>query len=627
MNRRRSGLRLLFYMAAVLCFASVAAPAATAQIELPSNNVRVTGIDLERFPTVGVRVLATTNGSEPVSDLSSLVLREDGVVVPDVSTAAVPVGIDLVLVLDANSDYLLADEWNGLTRREKVAAGIARFAGQYMDPAGLDRVSVIVPDEFGEAARFLATDVTQPSALTAAVAAYEPAPPRVTPLNAMLSASLDHLAAQSGDGRFQAILLYTDGARLDRQLDYQSLVAEAQAAGIPIFAAILGAEASQEEIANVAALYRPTNGQYLHMPQPEAADPFYRLFQALGRQTEIAYRSTLRQAGEHEVSVTLGNDRTTARFDLDLALPEVVLEAPESIRRVGSAPDTPLPLLQPAVQALTARISWPDNRPRALADFRFLVDGVAQTLPAPPAPDAAGEIPLVWDISELEAGRHTLSVELTDELGFRAASAPIEVTVDTTRPPPPTPTVAPTRAPGPVEAAIRDGRAGRLVAPATLLLFALVIVLWAWRRIRRRRARLEPPAPVAVTPAVATRPPDRHVPYLEWRDTTDVVTRRVELPANDVTLGSAEDAVDIVVTDPSVSPLHARIRRTDGDEYWLYDEGSVMGTSLNYERLGLAPRQMQHGDVVQLGRVTLRFVLELPPRSALTSATAEGSEK
>ncbi|WP_432214593.1 FHA domain-containing protein, partial [Salmonella enterica] len=66
----------------------------------------------------------------------------------------------------------------------------------------------------------------------------------------------------------------------------------------------------------------------------------------------------------------------------------------------------------------------------------------------------------------------------------------------------------------------------------------------------------------------------------------------------DTTIGRDPEAVDIIIDDPGVSRLHARIRRAATGDYWLYDEGSESGTYLNYERLGLAPRQIQHNDIV-----------------------------
>ena len=64
----------------------------------------------------------------------------------------------------------------------------------------------------------------------------------------------------------------------------------------------------------------------------------------------------------------------------------------------------------------------------------------------------------------------------------------------------------------------------------------------------------------------------------------------------------------LVLDNKSVGRLHARIRWRDG-RYWLYDEGSASGTTLNFERLGLAPHPLQDGDQIQMGRLRLRFWL------------------
>ena len=84
----------------------------------------------------------------------------------------------------------------------------------------------------------------------------------------------------------------------------------------------------------------------------------------------------------------------------------MTLDAPTNVRRAGSAVDTPLALLQPAVLPLTAVVAWPEGQSRQLTEIVFLVDGVPQPQAAPPTADAAGRIPLVWDISEREAGMY-----------------------------------------------------------------------------------------------------------------------------------------------------------------------------------------------------------------------------
>jgi predicted component of type VI protein secretion system len=278
------------------------------------------------------------------------------------------------------------------------------------------------------------------------------------------------------------------------------------------------------------------------------------------------------------------------------------------VRRAGSAVATPLALLQPAVLPLTAQVVWPDGHPRRLTDVIFRVDGVAQPLATTPALDDAGQLPLSWDISERDAGTYRLEVEVADELGFRAASAPLEVVIEIARPSPPSPTVTPTRAPSPLATAA-EGVPWAVILPAALLAAGGVATGVALlRRRRARRAAAPPPAPPRIIPAAGP-PDDRHVAVLEWATGADADP--IELTAADVTLGREAEAVEIILEDPSVSRLHARIRRNQAGEYWLFDEGSESGTFLNHERLGLAPRQLQHNDLIQLGRVTLRFRLEL----------------
>ncbi len=216
-NRRTAG-KLLFYIAGLAVLLR-GLPLAAQQVQRETSDLRITAIDVAVFPTVSVRLLTTDAGSAPIADLTRLVLRENGVPIADTTTAQTPVGVDVVLVIDANADFFLFDDRSGLSRRDKVAASIVRYAGQFMDPAGLDRVSVIVPDEAGAGATFLAQDVNRPSDLADAVNAYNPTTTGATPLQGMMVAAIDHLAA-SEDGRFQAVLLYTDAARLDRQLDY-----------------------------------------------------------------------------------------------------------------------------------------------------------------------------------------------------------------------------------------------------------------------------------------------------------------------------------------------------------------------------------------------------------------------
>jgi pSer/pThr/pTyr-binding forkhead associated (FHA) protein len=96
--------------------------------------------------------------------------------------------------------------------------------------------------------------------------------------------------------------------------------------------------------------------------------------------------------------------------------------------------------------------------------------------------------------------------------------------------------------------------------------------------------------------------------FLEIVDARPGTIARIPIYGDNITIGHDAQVAQVVLNDSSVSRLHARIRQR-GDDYWLYDEGSNSGTSLNYERLGLAPRLLSDNDTIQIGRVSLRFCL------------------
>jgi pSer/pThr/pTyr-binding forkhead associated (FHA) protein len=90
----------------------------------------------------------------------------------------------------------------------------------------------------------------------------------------------------------------------------------------------------------------------------------------------------------------------------------------------------------------------------------------------------------------------------------------------------------------------------------------------------------------------------------------------VPLTGIDVVLGRDASLAAVVLDDPSVERMHARlIRQADGD-YLLRDQGSVAGSWINYELVPKSGQRLQHGDHIQLGRVEFRFQLpgDHPPR-------------
>ena len=90
--------------------------------------------------------------------------------------------------------------------------------------------------------------------------------------------------------------------------------------------------------------------------------------------------------------------------------------------------------------------------------------------------------------------------------------------------------------------------------------------------------------------------------YLAIEDGDDVVV--IELGDGTLRLGRSV-AADVMLEHPSVSRRHALVALRDGETVIL-DDRSLNGVLVNGERVGEAC--LRHGDAIQLGEVTLRFL-------------------
>lgn len=581
--------------------------------------LRVTDVDLSDYPTVSILLVAFDRDGLRLDDLSRLTLSENGVPITDFSVGDTNRGLDLIFVVDANESITSIDDTeDGRTRLEKIQSSLVRYATQFMSPAGLDHVSVIVPD--GASARFLVQDADRPADLVAAIEGYAPLEFGETPLQEMLSLALTQASASHDEGHAQAIVLVTDGAQLNQQLDYETLLSSAQALQIPFHAIIVGARADPEEIDNVGRLYQVLGGSHIHMPNAPDADPLYQVLQESATQHVLSYTSPQLESGPLRLQLQLDEVTEEVTQTLILDLPAVTLaSAATEIRRVGAVADTPLAELQPAVQPIAVGLSWPGELHIAIREAELLVDGRPQPAAAAPVVDAEGALQLDWDISDLDAGAYTLTARLVDALGRVIESEPLAITITVVRPEAsmPTPDSPPETSPAETPAIIAwmEENPQLLVAGCGgLLLFAfglLLLLLLRWRRRRMARRRAEEAARAAAlaeTDAGDESPPGAYVVLVTDRGESG---EPIHIAGADVTIGRDPRVVDIPLADDSVARLHARIRFFKGD-YWLYDEGSAAGTYLNFTRVGLAPQRLLEGSDVHVGRVHLRFHQGLP---------------
>jgi len=87
----------------------------------------------------------------------------------------------------------------------------------------------------------------------------------------------------------------------------------------------------------------------------------------------------------------------------------------------------------------------------------------------------------------------------------------------------------------------------------------------------------------------------------------------IPISGTDMTFGTDPVQSMRVLDDLSISPLHARIKQTEGGGFIIYDHGSVAGTWVNYEPVPLDGRRLAHGDRIHFGQLFYRFDLNRPP--------------
>ena len=98
--------------------------------------------------------------------------------------------------------------------------------------------------------------------------------------------------------------------------------------------------------------------------------------------------------------------------------------------------------------------------------------------------------------------------------------------------------------------------------------------------------------------------------FLAWRDRPGIfrIKSFEDDDARSWTIGRRTE-MDVVIDDPQVSGLHARLQR-DGAEWTVTDAGSTTGTFVNDQRV--AARRLADSDRIRLGRTIVAFNGRLP---------------
>jgi hypothetical protein len=578
-------------------------------------------LDASAFPTFSAALDVFDDSGNFVTGLTpaQVTLLEDGLSIPPSSLQELRPGALFAVALDPGPAFAFRDVY-AVSRLDLVMDVLRSWAGAHADSFG-DDLSLV------PTGGTISSHLAGSAAFSEALSAYQPDLQTLTSSLDTLSRALDIVSEAGGQtGMKRAVLYITSPLEAASIPALQNLTQRAVSQEVRVhvwivastdFFATSGATALKDLSILTGGTYALFSGIET-LPDPE-------VYLAPLRHTyALTYLSGIRTSGAHSLSVqvnfnggTIPSDPLSFLFDVEPPNP-ILVTPPGQIVRQGPDPRTAdFSTYQPSLQELEAIIEFPDGLERPLTRTALYVDGVlADENTAEPFDH------FTWDLSGfIRSGDHILQVQASDSLGLEKTSLGLSVTVTV---------IQPERG---VLAFLARNRVwvalGAVGAAGTALVITLLVGRKRTKKNPKRKAnprsRRDP-----LTAEVESAPEKRTRRALRGRaaaamkqsdawllrlkeDGQPVTAPPIPITTSEITFGSDPIRATRVLDDPSISPLHARLRVENG-QFVLSDEKSIAGTWVNHEQL-TAPRPLRHGDMLQIGRIAYRFMLRKPPET------------
>jgi pSer/pThr/pTyr-binding forkhead associated (FHA) protein len=596
-------------------------------------NAMLSPPNTERFPTVRMFLDIQNDQGDFIHGLqtTNVRLQEDGVNVPLTEFHQLHPGVQFVTVFNPGRSFALRNS-QGVSRYQHLIGAISDWAWRRMG-SSIDDLSLLVAD--GQQI----SHINDPQVFLQELEQIDLEIERdLQPNLDILSSAIDLAADQPARlGMGQAILFITPPLEDGAEQPIADLIARANQHNVRIFIWMVASEGSypvkaEEELRLLA---ESTGGTLFLFTGTNLLPDLEDNFGSLRNGYYLEYISKVRDSGIHSIIASIrtpfGELETPAQtFEIVIQPPDPAFISPplEIVRRPSSEQiddvkdDVPLEAYSPTQQEFEILVSFPDEMMRPLSRTTLLVDGeVVDENHEPPFEK------LTWDIREQTTdSSHLITVEAEDSLGLvgKSIESLIQVSI-----------LVPEVSPWSWVYSNTPLLTGLIVLLAGAVLF-LVLVLGG--RIRpasfqrfRRSHRISDPVTqsVQVDQPTSSRRLPQWVNRLHWprraAETKDLafLSRITEsddeatptpipITEDEVTIGSSPVQSMLVLDDPAVAPLHARLTKDADSCFYIKDEGTVAGTWLNYLPIQDEKSLVEHGDLIHIGRIGFRFTKRDP---------------
>lgn len=632
---------LILFFIPILLGAMGGIPPARAQ-NLPQGRVEIVAIGTELFPRVQITFEAydvqgnflTDLKPEDIQVIEGNGLNDEQHRQPVQELELLQPGLDVIVAINFGPE--LNTRYAGVRRYEAVLQRLQQWMGN--ETSGTERLSIATNSGLQ-----LIRSTDQQEWLTTLDSLAEVNLLNEQPGLTAAARALDLVTDISGNGKPRSVVLLVTPLLSASSLEgIQNLTDRAGRLNVPIY--IWLTTSAQSIAANPAVfdalsdLAGQSGGELSIFTGSESLPEMEGYLKSRRYQYRLEYESHLNSSATHTLALAIRQGDEERRSSnqpvfLNIQPPNPIFLSPQTqVERRFFPPNSRTSDLEPDALTYRVIIEFPDGYPRAIRASRLLVNGeVVQENTRPPFDS------FTWSLREIESEQQVeMQVEVEDALGLtgRSIRMPVRVSVES-------------RPPNAWQAALSGNRP--LVLGAIVLCGLLLggMLLFAGRKNRqqlpnqRRRNRdpltqpLPPPNqkrrgtinPTSMARRLTSARP-ASIPVSSapaWllqvsEDGMGSPESGSRLPANhllplkrrDNLLGSDPLRSQICISSVSVSPVHARIVLNESGEYWIYDHGSLAGTWVNYVPVAAEGTRLQHGDLIHVGFVTLRFETAKP---------------
>ena len=592
-----------------------------------SARAKIISINADSFPTITTLLDVYGEDGKFVSGLgvANIIALENGQPIPITTLNEQEIGAQIVVAISPSPPMATQDAF-GISRYDQVVE-VLRIWAENRPLMPQDKLSLV------STAGPLLVNAT-PSEWRNSLVSFQPDARAAVPSLQSLSFALDLLEGEPSaqHGMKQSVLFITSHLPDQSTVDtLETLTERAKLLNTQINVWMIDSDEYFPHFSTNAlkSMALQSGGSYFAFSGVESLPDPESYFSHLRHLYTFTYESRLITGGNHRLAVQAKFDELDLispeqTFTLDIQPPNAFLLSPPAqiVRQAPEEDPYNTETLLPAVQSIEFLIEFPDEHPRAIKRATLFVDEEKVTeITSPPFEK------FQWDISEyITNGEHTLQIEVEDSLGLTRMSLGVPLTLTVIQPP--------------TGILAFFGRNGSLLTLSVVafagLLLAVILLVGGRRGIQNFSARkkekeashdpLTQPLPDAregeskkgLLKGFVRRPRlAKASAYLRHiNDNKDSAAGKpIPLTGEEILFGADPVKVTFVLDDLSISPKHAKISQNVEGEFIIFDQDSVAGTWVNFERINGEGKVLAHGDLIHFGILRYQFDLNKPPVS------------